>query len=73
VPATEFALKLIGRPLPNAALLGGFAAISGQISLESVGAAVREKFPGKVAEANIAAAAEAFAFVTQALREAAHA
>ena len=73
VPATEFALKLIGRPLPNAALLGGFAAISGQISLESVGAAVREKFPAKVAEANIAAAAEAFAFVTQALREAAHA
>ncbi len=73
VPATEFALKLIGRPLPNAALLGGFAAISGQISLESVGAAVREKFPAKVAEANIAAAAEAFAFVTQALREADHA
>ena len=73
VPATEFALKLIGRPLPNAALLGGFAAISRQISLESVGAAVREKFPAKVAEANIAAAAEAFAFVTQALREAAHA
>ena len=73
VPATEFALKLIGRPLPNAALLGGFAAISGQISLESVGAAVREKFPAKVAEANIAAAAEAFEFVTQALREAAHA
>jgi pyruvate ferredoxin oxidoreductase gamma subunit len=73
VPATEFALKLIGRPLPNAALLGGFAAISGQISLESVGAAVREKFPAKVAEANIAAAAEAFEFVTQALRGAAHA
>jgi len=73
VPATEFALKFIGRPLPNAALLGGFAAISGQISLESVGAAVREKFPAKVAEANIAAAAEAFAFVTQALHEAAHA
>jgi pyruvate ferredoxin oxidoreductase gamma subunit len=73
VPATEFALKLIGRPLPNAALLGGFAAISGHISLESVGAAVREKFPAKVAEANIAAAAQAFEFVTQALREAVHA
>ena len=73
VPATEFALKHVGRPLPNAALLGGFAAISGQISLEAVGAAIREKFPAKVAEANIAAAAEAHAFVTQALREAAHA
>src|SRR5580765_2995187 len=29
VPATDFALKHVGRPLPNAALLGGFAAVSG--------------------------------------------
>ncbi|MCK7496867.1 MAG: 2-oxoacid:acceptor oxidoreductase family protein [Comamonadaceae bacterium] len=29
VPATELALKHVGRPLPNAALLGGFAAVSG--------------------------------------------
>jgi pyruvate ferredoxin oxidoreductase gamma subunit len=70
VPATEIALKHVGRPLPNAALLGGFAALTRQISLESVGAAIHEKFPTKVAEANIAAAAEAFAFVTQQMREA---
>jgi pyruvate ferredoxin oxidoreductase gamma subunit len=73
VPATEFALKHVGRPLPNAALLGGFAAVTQQISLESVDAAIREKFPTKVAEANVAAAAEAFAFVTQQMREAANA
>jgi pyruvate ferredoxin oxidoreductase gamma subunit len=73
VPATEIALKHVGRPLPNAALLGGFAAISSQISLESVSAAIREKFPTKVAEANIAAATEAHAFVTQEMREAARA
>jgi len=73
VPATEFALKHVGRPLPNAALLGGFAAVTQQISLESVGAAIREKFPTKVADANIAAAAEAFAFVTQQMQEAASA
>jgi len=73
VPATEFALKHVGRPLPNAALLGGFAAVTQQISLESVDAAIREKFPTKVAEANVAAAAEAFAFVTQQMREAASA
>jgi pyruvate ferredoxin oxidoreductase gamma subunit len=71
VPATEIALKHVGRPLPNAALLGGFAALAQQISLEAVSAAIREKFPTKVAEANIAAAAESFAFVTQQLREAA--
>jgi pyruvate ferredoxin oxidoreductase gamma subunit len=73
VPATEFALKHVGRPLPNAALLGGFAAVTQQISLESVNAAIREKFPARVAEANIAAATEAFAFVTQHLQEATHA
>ena len=28
VPATEFALKHIGRPLPNAALLGGFGSFT---------------------------------------------
>src|SRR5512132_3309754 len=59
VPATDLALKHVRRPLPNAALLGGFAAVSGRISLESVAAAIREKFAGKVAEGNVAAATEA--------------
>ena len=63
VPATDLALKHIGRPVPNAALLGGFAALSGRISLESVEAAIREKFSGKVAAGNVAAAAEAHAHV----------
>ena len=73
VPGTELALKHIGRPLPNAALLGGFAAVSGRISLESVNAAIREKFPTKVAEANVAAATEAHAYVQQEMLEAASA
>jgi pyruvate ferredoxin oxidoreductase gamma subunit len=63
VPATELALRHIGRPVPNAALLAGFAALSGRISLESVAAAIREKFPAKVAEANVAAAEVAHAGV----------
>ena len=33
VPATELAREHLGRPLPNAVLLGGFAALSGLISL----------------------------------------
>jgi pyruvate ferredoxin oxidoreductase gamma subunit len=69
VPATELALKHVGRPVPNAGLLGGFAAISSQISLDSVNAAIREKFPAKVAEANVAAAIEAHAFVVKQMRE----
>jgi len=60
IGATELALKHVGRPVPNAALLGGFAAITGKLHLESVEKAIREKFPGPIAEANIAAARDAF-------------
>lgn len=59
VPATELALKHIGRPVPNAALLGAFAALTGMVRLDSVAKAIREAFPGKMGEANIAAATEA--------------
>jgi pyruvate ferredoxin oxidoreductase gamma subunit len=60
LPATELALKHVGRALPNAALLGGFAAVTGLIALSSVLAAIRQKFPGPIAEKNVAAAKEAF-------------
>jgi pyruvate ferredoxin oxidoreductase gamma subunit len=60
LPATEIAMKHVGRAVPNVPLLAGFAAISGQFQLESVVAAVRAKFPTKIAEANVAAATEAF-------------
>jgi pyruvate ferredoxin oxidoreductase gamma subunit len=73
VPATELALEHVRRPVPNAALLGGFAALCGQVSLESVCAAIRERFGGKVAEGNVAAATRAFEHVAQHVREAAHA
>ena len=64
VPASEIAMKHLGRPLPNAALLGGFAALSGLVTLLAVAHAVRDKFAGKVAEGNVAAATEA-QFVVQ--------
>jgi pyruvate ferredoxin oxidoreductase gamma subunit len=60
VPATELAREHVGRPLPNAALLGAFAALTGVVSLESVAAAIRERFPAKVADGNILAAQRAF-------------
>jgi len=63
LPATEIAMKHVGRPVPNAALLGGFAAISGEIRIASVVAAIREKFPAALAEKNVAAATEAHALV----------
>jgi pyruvate ferredoxin oxidoreductase gamma subunit len=73
VPATEIALKHLGRPLPNAVLLGGFAALSGLVTLEAVSHAIGVKFSGKVAAANVAAAAEAFEFIQKEMQELAHA
>lgn len=63
VPATELAREHLGRPVPNLVLLGGFAAQTGIVSLDSVAAAIRDKYSGKVAEGNIAAATQAFGVV----------
>jgi pyruvate ferredoxin oxidoreductase gamma subunit len=60
VPASEFALKHVGRPLPNAALLGAFAALTGLVHLKSVNAAIDETFGKKIAHGNIAAAIAAY-------------
>lgn len=65
VPATDFARERLGRPLPNAALLGGFAALTGVVSLASVVGAIRQRFAGAVGEANAMAAADAFEHVVQ--------
>lgn len=63
VPATDIAREHIGRPLPNAVLLGAFAGITGQISLAAVEHAIRSAFPGAVGDANIAAARAAYTYV----------
>ena len=60
VPATELAREHVGRPLPNAALLGAFAAVTQVVSLDSVTAAIRDRFPGEVGERNAAAAEAAY-------------
>lgn len=61
LPATEIALRHVGRAVPNVPLLAGFAAITGLVRLESIHAAIKEKFAGRIAEANIAAATDAYA------------
>ena len=65
VPATDLAREHLGRPLPNAALLGGFSALTGRVSIESVARAIREHFPGRVGEGNVAAAEAAFDYVRE--------
>jgi pyruvate ferredoxin oxidoreductase gamma subunit len=66
VPASDLALKYVGRPLPNAALLGAFARFTGIVQLKSVNAAIRDAFSAKIAEANVAAATAAYDAVANA-------
>jgi pyruvate ferredoxin oxidoreductase gamma subunit len=60
VPATELAVRHVGRPVPNAALLGAFAGVTGMLHFASVEAAIREKFKGAVGDGNVTAARAAF-------------
>ena len=73
VPASELALKYVGRPLPNAALLGGFAAMTGRLALDAVAQAIRDRFPGKVGTANVAAARAAYRHVMESSKRVTHA
>jgi pyruvate ferredoxin oxidoreductase gamma subunit len=63
VPATQLAREHLGRPLPNAALLGGFAGLTGVVSMDSVARAIRDRFGGAIGEANVAAATMAHALI----------
>ncbi len=69
VPAADLAREHTGRPVANAALLGGFAAVTGLISIDAVAGAIRERFTGAVGEGNVAAAMAAYAWVGDELRE----
>jgi len=71
VHATELALEHVGKPKSNVPLLGAFAALTGLISLDSVIAAVNERFPAKIARGNVAAAEAAYQLVAQEVTHAA--
>jgi pyruvate ferredoxin oxidoreductase gamma subunit len=60
VPASDIARESFGQPRPNAALLGGLAALTGVVALESVEKAIRERFNAKVADGNCAAASACY-------------
>jgi 2-oxoacid:acceptor oxidoreductase gamma subunit (pyruvate/2-ketoisovalerate family) len=60
VPATEIAIKILGTPITNTAMLGAVARVTGIVSLGSVEKVVRERFRSDVAEKNFAVVKEAY-------------
>jgi pyruvate ferredoxin oxidoreductase gamma subunit len=63
VPANEIALKHIGRPLGNTALLGAFCAATNELTLEALSEAIKSRFAGKIQEPNLKAAKEGYDFI----------
>ncbi|HEX7187710.1 MAG TPA: 2-oxoacid:acceptor oxidoreductase family protein [Actinomycetes bacterium] len=60
VNASDTALRLVGRDAPGPALLGALAAATGVVSLEALLVAVRDRFAGAVAEANVEAVVDTY-------------
>jgi len=63
LPANEIAMKTIGRPLGNTALLGAFAAATAEFDLDTLTQAIKHRFSDKVQQANIEAARQGFEFI----------
>jgi pyruvate ferredoxin oxidoreductase gamma subunit len=50
--ADALARSILGRPIMNTALLGAFAALTKELSLDAVLKAVKSRFPGELGEKN---------------------
>ncbi|MDD3575213.1 pyruvate ferredoxin oxidoreductase subunit gamma [Methanospirillum sp.] len=63
IDATKLALEVLGVPITNTTLMGAFAAASGEITLEALEEAVRERFSGSLADKNVTASRKAFELI----------
>lgn len=54
------AARILGLPITNTILLGAFAAVSGEITLEDINKAIRQTMPHRLHEKNIAAVKAAY-------------
>jgi len=60
VPATQIAIKTLGRPIMNTAMLGAAARVTNIVTLESIGKVVKERFRADLAEKNFAVIKQAY-------------
>lgn len=60
INATQIAVDIIGRPIMNTAVMGAFAAFTGEFDIGSIQAAISQRFSGAVVDKNIAAAIMAY-------------
>ncbi len=52
LPATSLAQEILGRPVPNTALLAGFLALTGLLPVDALNLAMAQRFKGEILERN---------------------
>jgi 2-oxoacid:acceptor oxidoreductase gamma subunit (pyruvate/2-ketoisovalerate family) len=60
VPATDIAMRILGRAITNTAMLGVVTRATGIVKMESIEKAVKERFPEPLAEKNMGVIKEAY-------------
>jgi pyruvate ferredoxin oxidoreductase gamma subunit len=68
IPATDIAMKTIGRPLGNTALIGAFAAATNELDLETILEVIKKRFAGKSREGNIEAVKQGYEYIKKGLK-----
>jgi pyruvate ferredoxin oxidoreductase gamma subunit len=63
LPANEIALKTIGRPLGNTALIGAFAAVTGSLKPDTLLEVIKISFSGKTQEGNLEAVRQGYEYI----------
>jgi len=63
VPANKIAQETIGRPLGNTALLGAYAAATGEIDLKTLQQAIKRRMAGKLEKENLEAARQGYEYI----------
>jgi len=52
IPATQLALEILGKPVPNTALLSAFLSLSGLLPMDALLSALAQRFSGPTLEQN---------------------
>ncbi|MFA5356494.1 MAG: 2-oxoacid:acceptor oxidoreductase family protein [Candidatus Omnitrophota bacterium] len=63
IPATDIAIKTIGLPLGNTALIGAFAAATGELELDTILEVMKKRFSGKALAGNIEAVKQGYEYI----------
>jgi pyruvate ferredoxin oxidoreductase gamma subunit len=63
IPATRIAMEVFGQPFVNPAMLGAWAAVTGEVSLQAISHAFQQRFSGMLGEKNTRAAKLGFDFI----------